>query len=88
MQCFHTDSHCAQCCVEFTWAGAMVSAVNKFFHFALKRYFILKIVRCFWSTLYEPYPYVSNTYEIVLIGHPHSNPQVSQCKTQMHTLQH
>jgi len=24
--------------------------VNKFFHFALKRYFISKAVRCFWRT--------------------------------------
>jgi hypothetical protein len=24
--------------------------VNKFFHFALKRYFISKTVTCFWST--------------------------------------
>jgi hypothetical protein len=26
--------------------------VNKFFRFALKRYFISKNVRCFWRTLY------------------------------------
>jgi len=25
--------------------------VNKFFYFALKRYFISKTVRCFWRTL-------------------------------------
>jgi hypothetical protein len=28
----------------------MHSAVNEFFHFALKRYFISKTVRCFWCT--------------------------------------
>jgi hypothetical protein len=50
---FHTDSHRAQCCSEFSWHGNVSVCVNKFFHFALKHYFISKTVRCFWRILYE-----------------------------------
>jgi hypothetical protein len=53
MQYFHTDSHCAQCCLEFSWHENVSICINKFFHFALKRYFISKTVRCFWHTLYK-----------------------------------
>jgi len=51
-QHFHTDNHCSQCCLEFSWHGNVSICVNKFFHFALKHYFISKTVRCFWCTLY------------------------------------
>jgi hypothetical protein len=51
-RCFHIDSHHAQCCLEFNWHGNVSICDNKFFHFALKRCFISKTVRCFWSTLY------------------------------------
>jgi hypothetical protein len=50
MQCFHTDRHHVQCCLEFSWDGNVSVCVNKFFHFALKCYFISKTVRCFWHT--------------------------------------
>jgi hypothetical protein len=50
-QRFHTESHRAQCCLEFSWHGNISICVNKFFHFALKCYFISKTVRYFWRTL-------------------------------------
>jgi hypothetical protein len=46
-----TDSHRAQCCLEFSCHGNVSICVNKIFHFALKSYFILKTVGCFWRTL-------------------------------------
>jgi hypothetical protein len=53
MQRFHTDSHRAQCCLEFSWHVNVSICVNEFFHFALKRYFSSKTFRCFWRTLYS-----------------------------------
>jgi len=51
MRRFHTDSHRAQCCLEFSWDGNVSTCVNKIFHFAFKRYLISKTVSCFWCTL-------------------------------------
>jgi hypothetical protein len=48
-QRFHTDIHRAQCCLNSPWTWECI-CVNKFFHFALKRYLISKTVRYFWST--------------------------------------
>jgi hypothetical protein len=49
---FHTDSHRVQCYLEFNWHGNLSIWVTNFFHFALKRYSVWKIVRCFWRILY------------------------------------
>jgi hypothetical protein len=40
MRRFHTDTHRTQCCLEFRRHGNVSICVNKFLHFALKRYFI------------------------------------------------
>jgi hypothetical protein len=50
---FHTDSYRAQRSLEFSWHGNISFCVNNFFHFALKRHFISRTVRCFWCTPYE-----------------------------------
>jgi len=64
MRRFRTDSHRAQCCLEFSWHGNVSICGNKCFHFALKRYFISKTVRCFWHIFYKGTPYS---------GYPHLN---------------
>jgi hypothetical protein len=38
----HNDSYRAQCCLELSLHGNVSVCVNKFFHFALKRYFTSK----------------------------------------------
>jgi hypothetical protein len=52
MRRFHTDSHGGQCYLEFSEDGAMVSVINTFSHFSVKRYFVSKTVKCIWRTLY------------------------------------
>jgi hypothetical protein len=39
---FHTDSHHAQCCLEFSLHGNVSICVNTFFHFGLKCHFHVK----------------------------------------------
>jgi hypothetical protein len=47
---FHTDSHRAQCCLEFSWDRNVSICVNKLFHFCLKMLFHFRKFGDFWRT--------------------------------------